>query len=649
MTGGSSVLLAGDGVLHDAVGRALAAAGDRVEPVARPDDARGAVLLTATDGRGLGLRTAANRFSLRRGTPWVPVFTEAGTAIVGPVVRPGRPGCATCAETRRAAAREHADERAEIERRFAGRLDEPPHSWVTGAAATVVAAIAAAHVARVGEDLEPALCRVRLADLAVSTHPLLPDPLCPDCGGLPADSADAAVLRPRSRPKRSGYRVARLGDRAEHLRRTFVDAETGVVRGVARDVRSVFPTVSARIGLRDGHGTEVGFGRTLDFESGELAALAEAVERYAGIRPGGRRTTVRGSYRDLAPDALHPPALGLHSDAQYDLPGFRFRRYHDDLVLDWVWAHSFRRAGPVLVPERYAYYGHRHDGGDRPFVYEISNGCALGNCLEEAVFHGLLEVAERDAFLLAWYTRTLRSRVDPDTAADRTVPLMVDRIQDVTGYRVDAFDVTAEQGVPVFWVMAVDERASDRAGTHVAAGCHPEPEAALAGALLELAPLTARSPEAYRTERARALRMLADPDAVTAMHDHAVLYSLPEAFDRLSFLYDAGPTRSLRESFAGGGLGPWQPDLRVDLDRLVRRYLDTGLDVVVVDQTTPEHRAGGLRCVKVVVPGALPMTFGHRHRRTTGLDRLLHVPARLGRAARPLAESELNPHPHPFP
>ena len=37
---------------------------------------------------------------------------------------------------------------------------------------------------------------------------------------------------------------------------------------------------------------------------------------------------------------------------------------------------------------------------------------------------------------------------------------------------------------------------------------------------------------------------------------------------------------------------------------------------------------------KVIVPGTLPMTFGHRLRRTHGIPRLKEL---------------LNPHPHPFP
>jgi ribosomal protein S12 methylthiotransferase accessory factor len=48
-----------------------------------------------------------------------------------------------------------------------------------------------------------------------------------------------------------------------------------------------------------------------------------------------------------------------------------------------------------------------------------------------------------------------------------------------------------------------------------------------------------------------------------------------------------------------------------------------------------------------MVPGALPMTFGHHNRRIHGLPRLFQVPRLLG--YHDLAPEDINPHPHPFP
>jgi ribosomal protein S12 methylthiotransferase accessory factor len=79
---------------------------------------------------------------------------------------------------------------------------------------------------------------------------------------------------------------------------------------------------------------------------------------------------------------------------------------------------------------------------------------------------------------------------------------------------------------------------------------------------------------------------------------------------------------------------PSNADIGADLDEAVRRFAAAGMDVVAVDTTSMEQTAGGFRCVKVIAPGSVPMTFGHTARRVTGLPRLSEV---------------RNPHPHPFP
>lgn len=90
-------------------------------------------------------------------------------------------------------------------------------------------------------------------------------------------------------------------------------------------------------------------------------------------------------------------------------------------------------------------------------------------------------------------------------------------------------------------------------------------------------------------------------------------------------------------------------DLTSDLHQLLNRLGQSGLEVIVVDQTVPLIEKNGLHCVKVIIPGMLPMTFGHHLTRLTGLDRVYTVPMTLGYTDEPLTTEQLNPHPHPFP
>ncbi|MGC7102901.1 TOMM precursor leader peptide-binding protein [Amycolatopsis lurida] len=570
-------------------------------------------------------------------TTWLPVRAELDSVVMGPVVVPGEPGCPDCASTRRGLAR---PEHAELRERYADELARQPAPWLTESAVDFVASLVVLEIAALRRDrtsarTRSALVRVRLADLDVSTHRFLPDPFCRSCGALPPDTRAAAWIKPRSRPKPDAavYRVGSL--ESAGLEQLYVDDECGVVRDLRTGTGGGVVVAAAAMGLRDGR-TEIGFGRTRGYGASRLTAVLEALERYGGGLPGGKATITYASFAEVADSAVDPRKLGQHAPWRYREPGFRFREFTPEARTRWVWGYSFGRGEPVLVPEDYAYYRTTHHGAEAPFAYEISNGCALGSCLEEAIFHGILEVAERDAFLMTWYARLPAAPIELPAFRDRLVPMLAEAITAETGYRVTAYDTTLEQGIPCSWVVATDLRPdTGRPFLVCAAGSHVDPEKSVENALSELGPILHDNLLRYPAERDRSRAMAADSSLVTEMTDHSLLYGNPDVAPRLDFLTASG-TRSRPPAEKRGFAGD---DLRDDLLELVGRYLGTGLDVVVVDQTADEHRAGGLACVKVIIPGTLPMTFGHAFRRVDGLPRLRDR----------LAGREINPHPHPFP
>ncbi len=134
------------------------------------------------------------------------------------------------------------------------------------------------------------------------------------------------------------------------------------------------------------------------------------------------------------------------------------------------------------------------------------------------------------------------------------------------------------------------------------------------------------------------------------MDDHSVMYSSQEAAARLDFLTGRQRSRTFADLRSRYRTDAFQHvDLTEDLTEVLDRLRAHRLDVIVVDQTTPEHRVGGFCWVKVIVPGLLPMTFGHDNRRVHGLPRLFTVPRLLGYRDHDLEPRDVNPHAHPFP
>ncbi len=641
--GAPAVDLHGKGRLHDALL-------DRLGPPA-PPGRRPALLVVAADTRVDDLVGPERALAATRGVPLLVVRAHLGHVVLGPLEEPGAAGCVDCASHRERRAHEH---RAGVERLLAAhavRLATAPSPWLTDDAARVAAEIVAEDVAALAAGgaarTRGTVVRIALDTLAVRGHALLPDPRCDTCGALPDDTADAARVPdgPLPKPSPAGYRLRDLRDERERLLRTYVDDSYGLIRRVARQSSAALALSSAPMGLRDSPATETGFGRGPDYDGTDLTAVLEALERHGGMSPGGRRGRVRGSYRDLAADALDPTTLGTHAPEQHAAAGFPYDPFDPDRELRWVWGYSLTERRPVLVPRAYAYYGLPHaERHGETSVYEISNGCALGGSLVEAALHGLLEGVERDAFLLTWHARLALPEVDARSCPDPAVGLLAARLAHTSGYAVRLFDATMEHGVPAVWAVAVNESGDDRAATVSAAGAHPRAAAAAFAALCELGPMLESVNQRFPGERDRAGRMAEDPGLVRVMADHALLHAHPAARDRLDFLLAPGRVREFDAAFCPADRVIGTSDLTADLAAFVARFADLGLPVVVVDQTTDEHRATGLHCVKTIVPGLLPMTFGHRFRRLDRLPRLRSVPAALGFGA-----ATVTADPHPFP
>lgn len=625
---------------------------------------RCALVVHCADRWQMSSQLAVNARAIAHQTPLLQAYAEFGTGIVGPFVLPGEPGCVHCVYLRRMALAANADDITRLAKRVeASETPAATHPWLVALTVDALAQLVRREITAYllsPHDVSTyhALIHLDLATWHLMRHRFLPDPHCPDCGQQVPDTAQAATIALESRPKPMpwSYRIRDLAPQDTQLRERYVDQHVGLINVLAQDVRVPWAVAIAQAGFNF-EGTWQrqlpGTGRTLSYQKSRVVAIAEALERYGGHYPKGKRVAVRASYRQLGDQALDPTTLGLHTPQQYDQPQFGFVPYHPDLVFNWVWGYSFQRQRSILVPQRYAYYGLPLDlhAQDNPaFVYEVSNGCALGTCLEEAILYGLLEVIERDAFLMTWYARLPLPRIDISSVPDPTVRLLVEHIEYTTGYTLYAYDATLDHAVPCTWLMVVDEQERELAPKILCgAAAHPRARETFARGLLELGTALSMVGRQFEGQRERAIQMLNNPFEVREMPDHSLLYCLPEAFDRLAFLPRTPTPYTFQDAFGDNDRQPETGDLRDDVSTIISHYLGRGFDVVVVDQTAPEHAAGGFHCAKVIVPGMLPMTFGHKYRRCAGFPRLRDLPLSLGFREYPLEDDEVNPHPHPFP
>ncbi|NRD79573.1 TOMM precursor leader peptide-binding protein [Bacillus sp. BRMEA1] len=581
------------------------------------------------------------------GIPWLRGFVFFGEGIIGPIVRHNKSGCTRCADKRLLIAGPDRQEMWQLQAKLNATGGVTIDAWASRTGLSHMAILISNEVQKIiqGElsSLDERMVISNLQTLTNSSHFFLPDPLCPICSSIPEDLPELAQINLNPSPKLAGagYRCRSMEDLKKVLVEDYLDDRTGIMNGKMQDLRLPFADVLVNMPF---FGADEGVaGRSNSYEMSELTAILEGLERNCGIEPQGKRKKVRDSYQNVKHIALNPVRVGLHDNEQYAKPHFPFKSFHPKLPMNWVWGYSFLQERPILVPELLAYYSL---GNGEGFVYETSNGCALGGSMEEAIFHGIMEVVERDSFLLTWYAQLPLPRLDPRSANDKELELMVDRLREVAGYDVYFYNSTMEHEIPSVWAIAKNRREK---GVNLicAAGANPDPVRAVKSAIYELAGMMVRHDELLEKNRQKYEEMLIDPFTVRHMEDHGLLYGLREAEERLSFLLDDHrPVKTFSEEFKQP---PEHPDLKDDLQEILQRLRQLDLEVIVVDQTTPITKRNGLFCVKVLIPGMLPMTFGHHLTRVKGLDRVLLVPMKLGFTKHPLSYEQLNQYPHPFP
>jgi ribosomal protein S12 methylthiotransferase accessory factor len=554
----------------------------------------------------------AHERAQRAGRELLPIRIGAAEALIGPPsVMGGEEGCAGCAYSRNPAP-------------------------IAATAALGLQRQVAAFLTALSEPLAAGELVALAADGTMRRHRIRRTPDCAICGEpKPTGPPPRPVIGPQPAVDAIGTRGGRPFDGdPNRIRRELFDRRFGPVDRLRRKGLAAFAMTEARVsGSQYG-----GYGRGRTYRQADLVAVLEAYERSASI-PHEAPVVRSTSRAELGDVALDPTRLGTYTPTQLASPLTRVRRCADDTPIDWVWGHRLDDGRPMLVPAEVGFYRYAYEN-ERVVVAESSSGSALGSSYPEAVLHSLIELAERDAFLLAWHRAQPLPEIDPASVRDGEARMLADTIR-ARGYDLHLLAATADIPIPVVWALAV-HREHRFPATFTTAGAGPDPVDAIRGALWELGQLVVAGRD-LDPEQAAALH--ADPWTISQLEDHIRINALPERIDRVTRVL-GGPCVTPDEAFPGwpGALADAAAgDVTGALRFVEGLYAAAGLtDILVVDQSTSEHRRVGLTAVKAVVPGIVPMCFGHAHQRLNGLPRLAAAVVDFDPDGIPF-------DPHPFP
>lgn len=427
--------------------------------------------------------------------------------------------------------------------------------------------------------------------------------------------------------------------------RSFVSPLSGIVRTTAETLAAPDEHRLISIGCEVAD-AEITIGVQLEAYTGsehrhrdaaEAAAIGEALERYSGSYvPDAQLLLARAA--ELGGHAVQPERFALFSDDQYAAAGFPFRRFDADTVVAWVEGFALTDGAPAYLPAQLIYMPWRRQAAAETSIgYATSSGLACGATLEEALLTGLLELIERDAFMLVWHNRLSLPLLD--WRDDPELTRLAKRYFAPSGLRYSAVDLSPFFGLPTV-LGVVHGRRGWLGALGVGAACAPTIAVAWRKALAE----------AFSVQRWVRDRAFEEPDRlggsareIRSFDDHTLYYADHEQAGRAAFLDQSDERRATADVAPLEGANVLE-----SIEGVVRRLAARGLKAYAVEVTSPDVLAGGLRVVRVVVPELCPLDVVHGARFLGG-RRMYDAAFAAGLVPRPLEPADLNPDPHPFP
>ncbi|GAB4314469.1 MAG: YcaO-related McrA-glycine thioamidation protein [Methanobacteriaceae archaeon] len=228
----------------------------------------------------------------------------------------------------------------------------------------------------------------------------------------------------------------------------------------------------------------------------KASAMMEGFERYSAEiqKEDLSKKFINGTFNDLE-NSINPRSLIL--------PQISFDA--EKTELSWVKAIDAKTDEEFLVPANAVY--HPFNMRDNFSLFKSNtNGLASGNELEEAIFHGMLEVIERDAWSLFEAKRESKTEIDCSDSKNSIIKDLLSKFQN-KGVNVKLVDLTADIKATTIAAVADDTVLKDPALLTLGVGTHLDPEIAAIRALTEVAQSRATQIHGTREDTVRAVFM----------------------------------------------------------------------------------------------------------------------------------------------
>ena len=403
---------------------------------------------------------------------------------------------------------------------------------------------------------------------------------------------------------------------------TLIDENIGVGKRIFRDAESnIIPLYAIESTIRDR--TYYSYGRSISLRESKISAILEMLERYSSMIPRFEKryydsysALKDNSYRIIEP---HDYMLGKHFDSEKNLY--------------WVELTKMNNGTKYLIPEQCIYFDSQLVSNEDRFIYETSNGTALGGDFTEALVYSILELIERDAFLVHWYLKKLPKKISVRSIQDNNILNLLKILEDFN-YEVYIFDISLDIDIPVVWVLARNKNKDAALHIYNAAGSNYYPDKALFSALVEVATSIFVYEEKLKTEKENNKYLIESPDQVKTMEDHVNYYSFIENSKAFDYLLNN------LEKLCVISLNELKPKYPFSFFNILEHVSKLHPNIYYKKMNNQLIQDMDLPVVRSFIPSLQPMTFGMQNERInyTRLQQFCEI-----------QNIKIRKEPHPFP
>lgn len=415
-----------------------------------------------------------------------------------------------------------------------------------------------------------------------------------------------------------------------------VSPRTGIMRSLTLRMKGadqpalpiIYEGWLSHFDFRKGEPVERGScGKGLTEEAAMLGAIGEAVEHYCAGHPAMSELR-RAAIGSMGDDALAPPQFVLYSEKQYQRENLGYWRWKPEDEIQWARMNALGSDSQDWIPAAFVYLSNASDQYQDLLCTPTSSGFAAGPDLNRAIRAALLELIERDAFMIAWLARTRAPEIELEGVGG-----IIGEIRSTYerwGTAIRVYALPTDLPATVVLALALDQTGSGPAAI-VGLGCEMSPREAVRKALFEICQM---HEPLGRRHREGAAAKLNDYSDVKTLHEHAAYFFRRDHLHELDFLLESPPKVRL-----GDLADHSSATVEEDLGTIEKGIAAAGYCGFYRDLTTTDLQPYPIRVVRTLITEMQPISFGH------GLERLggKRLYERGG-----VDEASLNPCPHPL-